>query len=144
MKALAFLFVFLSVPLWSAVKPYLVDGLALQGYDAVSYFEGSPSKGSSQFETLTAGATYCFASQKHLDLFKAHPEKYEPAYGGWCAYGISQGALIEVNPLRFKILSGRLLLFYDAFWNNTLNKWNADESKLSLAAESNWKAMNSK
>jgi YHS domain-containing protein len=132
-----------ACPTRAAVAPNLSDGVALGGYDAVSYFEGGkPSPGSKDFSLKADGATYLFASQKHLEIFKAKPSKYEPAYGGWCAYAMSKGELVEVNPQRFKILNGQLLLFYDAYWNNTLKKWNLDETELFPKAEASWKKLN--
>lgn len=61
-------------------------GLALQGYDPVSYFEGKAQKGSSSIFYFYKGIRYEFFSQTHLEKFKASPERFEPSYGGWCAY----------------------------------------------------------
>jgi YHS domain-containing protein len=143
MKTFCVMLLLLASSLRASVKPYLVDGVALQDYDAVSYFiDGKATKGSSAFSYKDEDATYLFSSAEHLKLFKADPKKYEPAYGGWCAYAMSKGNLVEVNPERFKILKGKLLLFYDAYWNNTLKTWNADESELFPLAEASWKRLN--
>jgi len=89
-------------------------GTAILGYDTVAYFtQGKPVKGSDQFTTRWKGAKWKFASQKHLNLFKAHPEKYAPQYGGYCAYGVSQGYLVKVEADQFSVRDGKLYLNYD-------------------------------
>lgn len=93
-------------------KPGL--GLAVHGYDVVAYFtQSKPVKGVSKFAATHGAATYRFASQEHLDLFKANPAKYVPAYGGYCAYGVSVNAKFDGDPNNWKIVDGRLYLNLD-------------------------------
>lgn len=71
--------------------------------------------------------------------FIKNPAKYEPAYGGWCAYAMgSDGEKVSVDPKTFKIVNGRLNLFYNKFFNNTLDDWNKDEANLKKKADVNW------
>jgi hypothetical protein len=56
------------------------------------------------------GGTYRFVSQANLDAFKADPAKYEPAYGGFCAYGVALGKKFDGDPRYWKIVDGRLYL----------------------------------
>lgn len=115
------------------------DGIAIKGYDPVSYFvSDKPLEGQEDLTFEYVGATYQFASQQNLDTFKADPAKYAPAYGGWCAYAVGKGYTADANPKTYKILDGKLLLFYNKFFTNTLDKWNKDEEKLSKSAEQNW------
>lgn len=118
----------------------LSDGhLSVAGYDVVSYFTGKPKKGSQQFIVNHMGITYYFSSQSNLDLFKKSPEKFEPAYGGWCAYAMgNSGEKVEVDPETYKIVDGKLYLFYNAYFTNTLLKWNKDEKNLKPKADKNW------
>lgn len=111
-------------------KHFLTENkLALSGYDPVSYFNGKPAKGKKDLAHVHSGISYQFANAANRDAFKANPDKYEPAYGGWCAYALStSGDKVEVDPLTYKIVNGRLLLFYNAFFTNTLEKWNAMKS----------------
>ena len=89
-------------------------GLAVHGYDVVAYFnEGKPVKGDAKFAANQSKATYRFASQANLDTFKANPAKYEPAYGGYCAFGVSVGAKFDGDPTLWKIVDGRLYLNLD-------------------------------
>ncbi|MFV1884528.1 MAG: YHS domain-containing (seleno)protein [Balneola sp.] len=115
------------------------DKLAIKGYDPVSYFtEKEPLEGQKELSHEYNGATYHFASEANLETFKADPAKYEPAYGGWCAYAMGKGYTADANPKTFKIVDGKLLLFYNKFLVNTLPKWNKDEATLYPAAEKNW------
>lgn len=115
------------------------SGLAIQGYDPVSYFSNSPTKGKQDIYLFHKGVKYLFASQQNLQTFKANPEKYEPAYGGWCAYAMGKyGEKVEVDPLKYKIVDGKLNLFYYSIINNTLTKWNEDEKALKPKADHNW------
>ncbi len=87
------------------------SGLAVHGYDVVAYFtDGKPVKGDSKFAAQHGAATYRFASKAHLDTFQANPEKYVPAYGGFCAFGVSVNAKFDGNPENWKIVDGRLYL----------------------------------
>ena len=66
------------------------NGIALREFDAVSYFNSSrPLKGNSKFYHHHRGITYYFANAENLEEFKKSPGKYEPAYGGWCAYTVA-------------------------------------------------------
>ncbi len=51
-------------------------GLAIKGYDPVSYFtSGKPTPGLAQFSTTYKGATYRFVSAENRDRFLAATEK---------------------------------------------------------------------
>jgi YHS domain-containing protein len=121
-------------------QPYfLAKGVALQGYDAVSYFQGAPAKGKAQFSTTHQGIRYQFANAANLAAFQKSPSMYEPQYGGWCAYAMGKtGEKVEVDPETYKIIGDKLYLFYNQFFNNTLTSWNKDEAKLKKQADANW------
>jgi YHS domain-containing protein len=114
------------------------QGIALSGFDPVSYFTGKPAKGLSALSANHGGAIYLFASDTNRKAFQANPAKFLPAYGGWCAYAMADGKKVEVDPMTFKIKDGRLLLFYHSFLVNTLTKWNAEEGKFYPLAEKHW------
>lgn len=121
----------------------LDDGVAIKGYDPVAYFTvGKAEKGKSTFSTSYKGVRYHFADAADLNSFQANPEKYEPQYGGWCAYAMGHdGSKVEVDPETFKIINGKLFLFYNRFFNNTLKAWNQDEPKLHSQADANWQKL---
>jgi len=114
--------------------------IAIQGYDAVAYFtKGKAIEGRKEFAAIAAGITYYFSTAANKDLFLKDYKKYEPQYGGWCAYAMgANGEKVEVDPETFKIVGGKLYLFYHSFINNTLPKWNADEIALKIKADKNW------
>ena len=114
-------------------------GIAIEGFDPVSYFDGKPMEGKPDLKFAHKGVTYLFASSSNLNKFKAAPEKYEPAYGGWCAYAMGEsGEKVKIDPETFKILDGRLYLFYNFWGNNTLTDWNKDERNLRQKGDTNW------
>ena len=125
------------------LKDYNVEkgGLAIEGYDPVAYFlQSKAAKGNKQFSVSYDGLLYYFASNDNKEAFKKSPAKYEPQYGGWCAYAMgNSGEKVEVDPETFKIKDGKLYLFYNKYFTNTLKSWNKDESGLQAKADQNWK-----
>jgi YHS domain-containing protein len=103
---------------------------ALSGYDPVSYFEGTPQKGNADLTLEQAGVVYRFASEKNRAVFQANPQRYEPAYGGWCAYAMLDGDKVGIDPETYKLIDGRLYLFYNGFWGDTLKRWNKKLAKI--------------
>jgi YHS domain-containing protein len=90
-------------------------GVAIRGYDPVAYFtDKKPVKGNDAYSFAWKGATWKFASQAHLDLFKAQPEQYAPQYGGYCAYGVTKDYLVKIEPEAWAVVGGKLYLNYDA------------------------------
>jgi YHS domain-containing protein len=115
------------------------NGLAIEGYDLVSYFEGKPVEGKSENKFVSKGITYWFVTPANLAKFKTNPGKYVPAYGGWCAYAMGErGEKIKVDPETYKIVEGKLYLFYNFWTNNTLTDWNKNEKKLKEMGDRNW------
>lgn len=132
----------LALPLAAQTKTLLnLDrtGLALQGYDPVAFFtEGKPVQGKPEFPGRHNGALYYFASKEHRDLFKADAAKYEPTFGGYCAFGVSRNKLVGIDVEAFQIVNGRLLLQYSKGVRDEFNK----DTKGNLAkANSQWPAL---
>ncbi len=99
-------------------------GVSIGGYDPVSYFSGTPQKGSAEYNYSYKGITYHFVSKENLEKFKVAPEKFEPQYGGWCAYAIGEtGDKVKIDPETYQILDGKLYLFYNFKGLNTLESW---------------------
>jgi YHS domain-containing protein len=121
----------------------LEKGIAIQGYDPVAYFtQNKAVKGKKELSVFAEGATYYFSSQTNKDLFLKDFRKYEPQYGGWCAYAMgASGEKVEIDPDTFKIVNGKLFLFYHSWINNTLTKWNKDEINLKTKADRNWQLL---
>ena len=109
---------------------------AVSGYDVVSYHQDSgPTRGDGSFVSDYDGETYLFASQENKATFDSDPEKYVPAYGGYCAYGVSVGKKFHTDPLAWKVVDGSLYL--------NLNKkvqdlWIKDVPGNIVKADNNW------
>lgn len=119
----------------------LENKVAIQGYDPVAYFkQGKAIKGKKDLAASYEGVVYYFSSAANKELFLKNPTGYEPQYGGWCAYAMGDsGEKVEINPETFKIIDGKLYLFYNAFFNNTLKTWNKNEAVLKKKADASWK-----
>ncbi|MFT5104308.1 MAG: YHS domain-containing protein [Candidatus Latescibacterota bacterium] len=115
---------------------YEASGTAIRGTDTVAYFtQGKPVKGSDKFTTEWQGATWKFASQEHLDLFFANPEKYAPQFGGYCAYGVFKGQLVKIEPENWTIVDDKLYLNFNGSIQNT---WEKDTERYIQAAGANF------
>jgi YHS domain-containing protein len=119
----------------------LENKIAIQGYDPVSYFKQNKAvKGKKEISATFEGVIYQFSSTANKEIFSKSPGSFEPQYGGWCAYAMgSTGEKVEINPETFKIIDGKLYLFYNAYFNNTLKSWNKAEVSLKAKADANWK-----
>lgn len=109
-------------------------GVALGGYDPVSYFiDGKPAKGDQKIEATFNGALYHFVSQENRATFEKDPMKYAPAYGGFCGYAASIGKVRPANPLLWSIVDGQLIVQHtkgaDELWQKDVagNKTKADK-----------------
>ena len=112
------------------------NGVIIDGYDPVAFFTDSmPVKGSANYSYNWKGADWLFASTEHLDQFKADPEKYAPQFGGYCAYGCSQGHKAPTKPETWTIVSGKLYLNYNG---DVKKMWTADRDALIEKANTNW------
>ena len=113
--------------------------LGIQGYDPVSYFNRKPQEGNESIKAEYKGITYYFENTKNRDTFTKSPAKYEPPYGGWCAYAMGEtGDKVKIDPETYKIKDGRLYLFYNFWGTNTLESWNKKENSLKTNADKNW------
>jgi YHS domain-containing protein len=137
--ALLLLSLFFAGPLLAQTKSLLnldKTGVAIQGYDPVAFFtDHKPVKGKPEFASKHEGATYLFSSKEHQDLFDKEPSKYEPVFGGYCAYGVSRNKLVEIDVNAFQLVDGHLILQYSKGVRDDFNK----DAKGNLAkAKQNW------
>jgi YHS domain-containing protein len=117
------------------------NGVAISGYDPVAYFKHNKAiRGKKEFSVVYQGLTYYFSSQEDAGEFRKTPAKYEPQFGGWCAYAMGKdGSKVEIDPETYKITDGKLFVFYNKYFTNTLKSWNKDEVLLKRNADANWK-----
>ena len=116
-----------------------ITGLAIGGYDPLSYFISQKSEsGDERFQYLWHGVTWQFISKANLLAFKRTPSVYAPRYAGYDAYAISKGLLSEGLPSIWVIEGGKLYLFH-----NQVNRylWHENRRKLHKKIETNWREL---
>ena len=90
-----------------------LSGVALEGYDPVSYFtEPEPQLGVPDYEYVWQGVPWYFASPANRDVFIGNPDIYAPQFGGHCVMSLSRGFLSDGKPRLFAIEGMKLYLFY--------------------------------
>jgi YHS domain-containing protein len=115
------------------------ERLALKGYDPVAYFTLSvPTPGVAEYEFVYDGVRYRFANARHLELFKASPEKYAPQFGGSCAMNMSNGVRRESDPTVWIISNGNLYVFAGA---GGAERFRQNPEAASERAATNWKTL---
>lgn len=117
------------------------NALALEGFDPVAYFEaggGKPRKGEAKIELVHDGVRYRFVNEANKAAFSAAPAKFEPTYGGWCAYAMADKEKVEVDVESFVVRDGRLFLFYQGFFNDTRAKWSKKPADFIQRADVRW------
>ena len=121
------------------------SGVALEGYCLVAYFAVDKAvRGRPEFASTHNDVTYHFVSADAKKAFDADPEKYIPAFGGWCAFGMAVSDKFPVDPTNFKILDGRLLLFLKNRNVDASELWHkGEERKLIKKAEAHWAKVSS-
>lgn len=111
-------------------------GIAIDGHDPVAYFtQGKALPGDAAISASHGGATYLFSSEDHKALFVADPAKYLPQYGGYCAFGASQGYKAPVEVDKFTVLDGKLYLNYNGQVQST---WIKDTAGYIEKADAFW------
>jgi hypothetical protein len=121
-----------------AQKPeiYSPSGIAINGYDVVAFYkEAKAVKGSDAFSYQWKNADWLFSTQQNLDSFKLSPEKYEPAYGGYCAYGTSRGYKAPTIADTWTIINQKLYFNYNM---KVKELWDKDRNMYIDSANIKW------
>ena len=107
------------------------------GYDLVSFHTGEkPVRGNGNHLVVHDGVTYLFQSAETKGAFEADPERYLPAFGGFCAYGVAVGKKFHGDPDVWEVVDGRLYLNLD---NKIKGIWVQDVSGNIAKADGQWK-----
>lgn len=115
------------------------SGIALQGYDPVAFFiDNKLVHGDPSISATYKGATYFFASKEHKGLFNTEAERYVPQFGGYCAFGVAEGALFPVDFNTWQIRDQKLYLNLNP---QVLNEFNNDFEAQVAQAERNWPSL---
>lgn len=114
--------------------------IALQGYDAVSFFEpGKPAKGEFDYSVFWNGATWLFASEANAKRFKENPTRYAPQFDGYCALAASLGYKAPGDALTGRIVDGKLYVNYNA---EAARVWSEAIPANIRKGEENWPRLN--
>lgn len=118
------------------------EGLAVRGYDAVSFFADQAAvHGDPVFEYSWNGAKWLFANADNLDKFKADPAAFAPQFGGYCSYAVSHGYTADGDPQTWKIVDGKLYLNYN---QEAKQAWEKNQENFIKEGEKNWKDFQTK
>ncbi len=114
-------------------------GIAIKGYDAVAFFKQSkPVKGLDKYSYQWNNATWLFSDEESRAAFKAAPEKYAPQYGGYCAYGASEGHKAPIETDTWSVVNDKLYFNYN---KKVKEIWQKDEENLIKIADQKWPAI---
>jgi YHS domain-containing protein len=115
------------------------DGYAINGFDPVAYFTvGHPVRGRRDLTVTYKGAKYAFSTPENRARFLKNPAKYEPQYGGFCAYGVAYGSKSDIDPEVWEIVDGKLYLLLNA---GTKSLWKKQKRSYIRTADKAWKSI---
>jgi len=110
--------------------------ITLQGYDPVAFHTvGKPTKGNPAISAEYLGYKYLFSSDANKAAFEKQAKHYLPAYGGYCAYGVSIDVLAPVEIDTWEIVDGRLVL---QFSQEARQKFGVHRDENIRKANDNW------
>jgi hypothetical protein len=104
-------------------------------FDVVSFHLGTPLKGDMKITADWNGAQWRFVSEANRDLFLSDPEKYAPAYGGYCAWAMAMNKLAKGSPKHWSVVDGVLYLNFN---KKIKKKWLVDTQGFIEKANANW------
>jgi YHS domain-containing protein len=123
--------------------PYTLT-VGLSGYSPVSYLDHNRAEpGSPRFTAVYKGVTYFFTSTEQIKSFTASPERYMPAYGGYCAFGCTVQSHFVPDPMSFKIIDGKTHLFLKNEEVDARSLWEqGNKDELKDKADAYWRDQN--
>jgi YHS domain-containing protein len=144
-KQILILFVaFLSATTFAQTAKHInqKNNVAIQGYDPVAYFESSKAIiGKKEINSEYKGTIYQFSSESNKVLFLKNPEYYLPQFGGFCAYGMSEGYEAPIQPDAFTIVDNKLFLNYNL---KVKEIWSTERTVRIEKATVNWEKIQKK
>ena len=118
----------------SAVEESSIVGVG--GYDLVSYHNSKkPLPGNGNHVVQHEGVNYLFANANNASNFEQDPARFLPAYGGYCAFGVSVGKKFIADPTVWEVVDGQLYLNLD---NGIKKIWSQDVAGNISKADQEW------
>ena len=120
-----------------AVAPWdTPKGWGLDGYDPVAYFtDGKPQLGDPKYAYEVQGVKWKFASLEHQQMFAAEPGRYEPQFGGYCAFAVSLNTTAHGDPHQWAVVNDKLYVNANAI---AAHLWSLDRSANIGKGDKNW------
>jgi hypothetical protein len=120
-----------------AVAPWdTPKGWGLDGYDPVAYFtDQKPVLGDPKYAYEVQGIKWKFASLEHRQTFAADPGRYEPQFGGYCAYAVSLNTTAHGDPHQWAIVNDKLYVNANAIAKHL---WSSDRPGNIDKGDKNW------
>lgn len=113
-----------------------LTGVAIDGYDPVSYFtDPEPQPGKPDYEYDWGGVPWYFENPGNRDVFMRNPQIYAPQFGGHCVTSLSRGYLSDGKPRLYLVRALKLYFFYSTANRDAFQL--SPEATLMGAAE-NW------
>jgi YHS domain-containing protein len=119
----------------------LTQNLGLKGFDPVSIFPeggGRSEAGHANLTVVHRGVIYRFTNETNRQTFAAAPEKYEPTYGGWCAYAMASGTKVDIDTRYFTLQGNRAHYFVSS---RAKRNFDEDISGHETRADGHWRAI---
>ncbi len=88
-----------------------LTGVAIYGFDPVSYFIDKAARPGGAIELRYAGVIWRFRSEANRAAFLRSPETYVPEFGGYDPLAVGRGVPLEGNPAFFTVHEQKLYLF---------------------------------
>ena len=121
---------------------FSTSGKAIKGYDPVAFFKKAKAiKGADSLSYQYKDATWLFSSTDNLESFKKSPQKYEPQYGGYCAYGTADGHKAPTQTDTWAIVDGKLYFNYNT---KVKEMWSKQQTILIEKANAQWPTIKDK
>lgn len=115
------------------------NGVAIKGYDPVAYIrQNKPVRGHPDLRFDYKGSTFLFTNVDNRAAFAANPEKFQPQYGGYCAFGAASGYKADIDPASFTVVDGKLYLNYN---RQVQQQWLKDTPGFIRQADERWPAV---
>ena len=115
--------------------------LGLHGVDPFAFIElGNRIEGNATFTAVHDGVAYYFASRDNMNAFKRSPEKFTPAFGGFCTFGVSVAKKFDGDPQYADVRDGKLYVFLN---EEIFRMYQKDKEGTIAKAEKNWKDIRS-
>ncbi len=112
-----------------------LNNRAVDGWDVVSFHEGTPVKGDKAHFFDYKGASWQFSSQENRNKFISNPAKYEPQYGGYCAWALASNKLAKGDPEYWTLRDGKLYLNFN---QRVQDMWLKDVDGYIKTGDENW------